>query len=244
MVGGMQELTEGIVQRLDKEKAKTGKKVNEIGRDEKKGLYELRFDDGSAMSADAVIVTLPSFAAARAVDGLDKSLAAELAKIPFVDSATISLGFSRKDLGDAPHGFGIIVPLAEKRKLMACTWSSNKWAHRAEEGLFLARGFVGGAKNQEYVDLSDEKLIDLVRSEFRDIAGITAEPKVARVFRWRKGMAQYTLGHLKRVAAIEEKASALPGFYLAGNSYRGVGISDCIKSGRKAAEKAVGHLKA
>jgi len=237
--GGMQELTDTLASKLDREKLLTNRKVLKITHDGKKSCYEIGLGRQGSIFADAVIIAAPAHAAAHMLAEVDQTLAEKLEEIPYVDSATISLGFKNESLGGRPLvGFGVIIPLAEKRKLMAATWCSNKWAYRAPQGSFLVRGFVGGAKNQEYVNMDDESLIKLVRDELADLIGVTGEPQVARVFRWRKGLAQYTIGHAERVTMIENRVASYPGLFLAGSAYKGVGISDCIRTGQEAAKAA------
>ncbi len=241
--GGMQELADTLVANLDKDKVLTGKKVDKIRFDKKNNGYKIDLAGGESLLADAVIVAAPAFAAAQMLEEVDGVLSQGLGEISYADSATISLGFKRENLRNIPKGFGVIVPLAEGRRLMAATWSSNKWASRAKEGFFLARGFVGGSRNQKYVNLEDKDLIKLTQEELKIIAGIDAEPEVTKIYRWRKGMAQYTIGHAQRVAKIEDRASKLSGLFLAGNAYHGVGLSDCIKGGQEVAGTALGFLR-
>ena len=103
--------------------------------------------------------------------------------------------------------------------------------------LFVARGFLGGVRNEAALALSNPDAIALVRREFSEILGINAEPAFVRVFRWPHSMPQYEVGHLERVARIEALRAEIPGLYLLGNAYRGVGVPDCIREGRTAAEK-------
>ena len=57
----------------------------------------------------------------------------------------------------------------------------------------------------------------------------------SRIYRWFQGMPKYTVGHLERIAAIDEKRKEHRGLFLIGSSYRGIGIGDCVKSGFDAA---------
>ena len=140
------------------------------------------------------------------------------------------------------NAFGVLCPLVEKRSLMAATYSSTKWPGRAPEGKILMRGFVGGPHNQEIVDRSDDELIAIVTQELRDILGLKADPIFARVYRWKLGMPQYTLGHLDRVAIIQGEMETIPGLALAGGSYTGVGLPNCIESGEAAVTKVLADL--
>ena len=89
------------------------------------------------------------------------------------------------------------------------------------------------------LDESDESLIAIAREELRTILGLTAAPIYTGVYRWPKSMAQYIVGHGARLKEIESHASAVPGLYLAGNAYTGIGIPDCIRMGRQAAAKII-----
>ena len=84
---------------------------------------------------------------------------------------------------------------------------------------------------------SDEALQQMAREELKDILGVTAEPIFARTFKWDRAMAQYTPGHLERVAEMEKIIAAMPGFHVIGNSFHGIGVPDCIKSARLAVEQ-------
>jgi oxygen-dependent protoporphyrinogen oxidase len=94
-------------------------------------------------------------------------------------------------------------------------------------------------KNEALLSEPDEVLAETARREFREILGITAEPEHVQVSRWKRAMAQYAVGHQERVREIQERVAALPGLKLAGNAYDGIGIPDCIRLGRKAAQEVV-----
>jgi len=111
------------------------------------------------------------------------------------------------------------------------------------DGKVLLRGFVGGPHNQEIVKRPDEELVQTVLAEFRDILGLNpfAKPLFSRVFRWHRGMPQYTLGHLDRVTLIENHSIQTPGLAFAGGCFRGVGVPNCIESGERAVSKVLGE---
>ena len=194
---------------------------------------------GQTFDADAVIVTAPAHVAAELVAPLDAALARDLAAIEYASSATVTLGFPAAGVSDKLRGFGFVVPFAEGRPLLACTFASRKYPGRAPDGHELLRAFVGGARRPDLVDLDDDALVSTVRGELRALLGITVDPILARVERWRRAMPQYAVGHLERVRAIESRVPALPGLALAGAAYRGVGIPDCVRSGEAAADAVV-----
>ena len=170
-------------------------------------------------------------------------IADALAGIPASSSGTVSVAFNEKEVGFDLNAFGVLCPLVEGRALMAATYSSTKWPGRAPPGKVLLRGFVGGPHNQEILKRSDDELVQTVIAEFRDILGLNpfAKPLFSRVFRWHLGMPQYTLGHLDRISRIDDRCARIPGLAIAGGSYRGVGVPNCIESGERAVSKVLGE---
>ena len=195
---------------------------------------------GPALDAEHVILATESYTAGRLTRYIDPALATLLGEIPYASSATVSFGYRRADVPHPLDGFGIVVPRTEGRSLLACTFSSVKYAGRAPEGHALLRCFVGGALNERVLESDDAALTAVARDELRQALGITAEPVLARVARWTKAMPQYHVGHAARVEAIEQCVAALPGLHLCGGAYRGVGIADCVRSGEAAAERVFG----
>jgi oxygen-dependent protoporphyrinogen oxidase len=242
IVGGMQRLTDAMAQAIGAENIKTGAAVDRIERADD-GRWTVTLSDGSIEAADAVIVATESFSAEPLLRGVNPDIANALAGIPTSSSATVSIAFEEAEVGVDMNAFGVLCPLVEDRALMAATFSSTKWPGRAPSGKVLFRGFVGGPHNQQIMERSDEELSAVVLAEMRSILGIDpdAKPLFTRVFRWHRGMPQYTLGHLDRVGMIEDSCESTPGLALAGGSYRGVGIPNCIESGERAVSKVLGE---
>ncbi|MCK5235969.1 MAG: protoporphyrinogen oxidase [Deltaproteobacteria bacterium] len=204
--------------------------------------YELTLDNGNVLKADAVVIATPAYATSEIVKTLDGKLTEKLGTIPYVSTATISIGFKMKDIKHPMDGFGFVVPLSEGRKIMAASWVSRKWAGRAPDDCVLIRCFVGGAFNQDLVELGDEELKQIVLDELREIMGIEATPVICRIFRWRRSMPQYTVGHEERVTEIEELTNAHKGLYITGSAFRGIGISDNVREAEETAKKVLGVL--
>ncbi|MFZ3072254.1 MAG: protoporphyrinogen oxidase [Thermodesulfobacteriota bacterium] len=238
---GLTELISAIVSKLEGVEIKTGIKVKGVLK--KGNGYEVLVEGSPSIEADSVVIAAPAYAAAELVKTLDKELSEKLLTIPYVSTATVSIGYKRKDIAHPLDGFGFIVPKIEKRKLMAATWSSIKWEGRAPEDSVLIRCFIGGAKNEELVSLNDKEMTDVVRSELKEIMGIDAEPLFVRVFRWIKAMPQYTIGHETRVLKIEELAGKHSGLYLTGSAFKGIGISDTVREGEVTAKKVLKLLE-
>jgi oxygen-dependent protoporphyrinogen oxidase len=239
-VNGMQQLTDRMADVAGRETIRTGVAVASLRRIGD-GTWSAQLSDGSTIEGDAVILATESWAAEPLVRPHDEVIANALIAIPASSSATVSIAFNEKEVGFDLDAFGVLCPLIEGRALMAATYSSTKWPGRAPKGKVLLRGFVGGPHNQEILRRSDEELVQIVLAEFHDILGLNpnAKPLFSRVFRWHLGMPQYTLGHLDRVALIEDRSAQIPGFALAGGSYRGVGVPNCIESGERAVSKVI-----
>jgi len=103
----------------------------------------------------------------------------------------------------------------------------------------VIRCFVGGAGQEAVLDLDDRVILQHIQAELQGLLGWTAQPLFTRISRWHKAMAQYTVGHEARLASIREQLAGLPGLYLAGNAYEGIGVPDCIRTGRQAAAQAL-----
>lgn len=188
---------------------------------------------------DAVILALPAPAAARVLRMVSPGLSAELAAIQYSSSITVGLGYDRNVRQSLPPGFGFLVPRSEGKRLLAATFVHNKFPHRAPEDRALLRCFFAGVNAENVWSLADDQIIGIVRSELQQILGLRAEPLFARVYKWKSAMAQYGVGHLDRLDRIERLRQQLPGLALAGNAYRGIGVPDCIRSGRAAATQLV-----
>ena len=189
---------------------------------------------------DAVIVALPAPAASVLLAEIDAALAADLARIDYASAAVVVLAHPRKQIEHPLDGFGFVVPQVERRRLLAVSFSSVKFAGRAPQGQVLLRAFVGGACQGELVDLDDDAILAIVREELGDLIGLRGDSTFAEVVRWRRAMPQYHVGHLSLVERIEQRFRAIPGLELAGNAFRGVGVPFCIHSGVVAAENLLG----
>jgi oxygen-dependent protoporphyrinogen oxidase len=191
---------------------------------------------------DAVILASPAWAAGELLSRIDPQLAEELRGIPYSSSTTVNLIYDEDQVGRLPDGFGFLVPVVEGRSMLACTFVHRKFLGRTPHGKVALRAFLGGMKNEAMMDTPDAELLATVRRELSEILGekilpLNARPEHVQVSRWPRAMAQYAVGHQERMERINARVAALPGLQLAGNAYDGIGISDCIRLGRKAARE-------
>ncbi|MFQ5841091.1 MAG: protoporphyrinogen oxidase [Thermodesulfobacteriota bacterium] len=247
LMDGMMELTDTLKAKLDRRSLLSDKRVIQINHARETAFpsnptYEIHLEDGETLGADCVVLATPTYITAELIQGLAGTLSEVLLSIPYVSTATVSLAYRQTEIHHPLDGFGFVIPRAEKRKIMASTWTSVKFSHRSSPDSVLLRAFVGGAQNENLVGIDDEVLIDMVRKELLDIMGITAHPILTRIYRWDKSMSQYTLGHAQRLSHLEKGLLHYPGLYLTGCGYRGIGISDCIHDGRLTAERVLKFL--
>lgn len=210
---------------------------HELGR----WMYDLILQNGSALSAESVVLATPAYVSAELLRPLTPIAGGLLDLIPYASTATIAMAFPRSQ-ATAIEGFGFIVPRREQRHLIAATWTSLKWPHRAPADQLLVRCYVGGVGRDEILKLDDDVLTATVRDELAALCGIHVQPTYTEVNRWWKAMPQYTLGHLDRLTQLDVALSRYPGLVLTGAAYRGVGIPDCIRDGAEAAERVLQDL--
>ena len=192
---------------------------------------------GDWLDAQHVILACEAHRATSLTGVLDGQVAAVLGSIGYSSSMTVALGFDRNAVRDQMRGFGFLVPKRERRKLLACTWVGNKFPNRVPDSLSLLRCFLGSVSGEATMAETDHKVLSAVLEELRELAGITAHPLFSRVFRWPRSMAQYTVGHGQRVRELETRLASIPGLHLAGNAYHGIGVPDCIRMGKEAAQR-------
>jgi oxygen-dependent protoporphyrinogen oxidase len=203
--------------------------------------YSLRMAGGGDDIASAVILAVPPPTAADILAGLDGELSRLLAAIPFVSTATVFLGYRREDVSHPLDGHGLMIPWTEGLRTSACTFFSSKFPGRAPEGHVLLRGFLGSARDPRALEATDAELAGTVAEEMAPLLGLRGQPVLARVYRWPAGTPQMEVGHLARMARVEERLASLPGLSLAGAGLRSTGLPDCIADGRAAAASARGR---
>ncbi len=185
------------------------------------------------LDADAVVLALPAWAAARLIADWDPDLAAALDAIPYASTATVSLAYRAADVAHPMPGYGFVVPRVEGRPLLAGTWTTRKFPHRSPQGFVLMRLFLGRAGADAIATAPEDEILAVARAQLADIMGLRAEPVQAWVFRWRGVLPQYEVGHRARVAAIQRRVAAHPGLHILSNAWDGVGIPDRIAAAQR-----------
>ena len=242
---GMATMVERLEQSLPAGTVRIGTRVASLEAgplDPRRRRFTLRTHRGAVVEAHAVVLALHGPDAAALLMPVDATLAARLSAIRYGSSTTVSLAWRQEDVARRLDGFGFVVPRSEGRRLVACSFSSIKFPERAPDGHLLVRAFLGdggdgGDAPARASNADDDAVVATVRRELSDVLKVKADPVLARVAHHRGAMAQYEVGHLERAAEIESRLEPHLGLALAGNSLRGVGVPDCIRSGEAAADR-------
>jgi len=232
--GGLTRLVEALVDRLSGDDLRLDTTVTGIAR--AGGGYRVDLSDGQHLLADAVVLATPAFATAGLVAELAPGAATVLGEIPYVDVATIWLAYPRSAMGRPLDGTGFLVPPEEGRFMVGCTWSSAKWPQLADDKLVLIRCMVGRRGDTRWLGMDDETMVSRVHDELVEAMGLSARPIHQSIQRWPQAMPQYLVGHQDRLDALDAAIRHLPGLYLTGAAYRGVGLASCVANAKRLAQ--------
>lgn len=241
-LGGTGQLVDGLVASLRETadmELRTGVAVSRLER--AGGRTAVHLSSGEVLRPDAIVLAVPGPAAASLLEPGVPAAVTVLRTIRHGTTALVTLAYRADQFAQPPIGHGFLVAAGEPLTIDACTISSNKWAGRAPEDTVLLRAFIG-SRTGRALELSDEDLVAAAQQDVEETLGVRGAPHLVRLGRWTQLMPQYTVGHLSRVAAVEAAMTGVPGIVLAGATYRGVGIPDCVAQGRAAAQKLVARL--
>lgn len=235
--GGMSVLTDALTAGLGS-RVRVNTPVQGISRNS--GLYTLHLEDGSSEDFDALVVATPAYAQAKMLSDMAPGISELVGGIQYPALAVVCLGYSKEKAGSCLDGFGFLVPSRENRDILGTVVDSNIFPDRAPPGSVLFRSMVGGARKSQLAELPDEQLLDLVRSNLKDILGLSADPDFASIYRHEKAIPQYLVGHADRLAAIDRQLETFPGLVMTGNAFRGVSLNDCVLNASKTAQLLAG----
>jgi oxygen-dependent protoporphyrinogen oxidase len=238
---GLSSLVKKIEQVLHNVDIRTNQSVVKIRKSEQG--YRVDMSREESKHVDALILAVPAYSAANLLPDIASMKA--LANIPYVSVANVVMAFNEEDLQLEFDGSGFVVPRKESRYITACTWTSSKWMHVAPKGKILLRAYVGRSGAEEIDHLDDGQILQNVQHDLQTLMGITAKPTFYEINRWPKSMPQYPVGHTEHIQQVrDDLRRKRPGIYLCGAGYQGVGIPDCIRQGKEAAEQSLSYAKA
>ncbi len=247
--GGLDRLVDALLGVVGTERIRVGCRIEGLARSA--DGFDVTGEDSSSapVPADAVVIATPAYVTADLVRPLSAEAARELEGIAYGSSAVVALAYPPGTGERLPESTGFTVPpgsvaRGETVAITACTWLSRKWPAPETFGdRAVLRAFVGRAGDEEALERSDPELVAAVARDVDRISPIGDVPEAAGVVRWERSMPQYDVGHLERVERIERAITSVPGLFLAGSAYRGVGIADCIRQANEAAERVRTYLE-
>ncbi|OIP64008.1 MAG: protoporphyrinogen oxidase [Nitrospirae bacterium CG_4_9_14_3_um_filter_53_35] len=207
--------------------------------------FRIQVENQSApIPAKIVVSAVPAYAAARILSGLSDQASDTLRQIPYAPVSVICLGYRKESIPISVDGFGFLIPNQENKKILGTLWDSSIFPGRAPEGYVSLRSMAGGARHPEYALANPDEILAGARQTLKEIMGIQAAPKFVKIFQHKEAIPQYTVGHGKRLSALEQiLAEDHPGLFLTGNAFYGIGINDCVESAERAAERVMAFIK-
>lgn len=231
--GGMAVLTDALATQLGT-RIQLNSPIQTISREADR--YLLQSADGSEYESDVLILAAPAHAQAQMLQSFDQDLSRLLSEIPYPALSICCFGYRKQQVGKVLDGFGFLVPSKEKRSVLGTLVDSNIFPGRAPDHSVLLRSMIGGARVPELALLPDAELISRVKADLQGILGVHAEPDFIRIFRHKRAIPQYNVGHAHRLETIENKLQIHPGLILTGNAFKGVSLNDCVVNAEKIAE--------
>ncbi|MBI2891558.1 MAG: protoporphyrinogen oxidase [Nitrospirae bacterium] len=241
---GLDALVAKLVERLRPADLRHGERVTAVVRPGREGRYLVASGGGDVL-ADAVCVAMPAHGAAAVLKSLDPDLAGELAKLEWTTSITVNLAYATGPSARSIAASGFVVPASERRPLLGCSFSSEKFEGRAPSGFLLLRVFTTPSALESAgvpPDADDARIVQSLRPHIEGPLGLRGEPVLARVHRHERAMPVYRVGHLDWVARVQSLAARTPGLFLAGSAFEGVGVPDRVHDGERTAGECLAYL--
>lgn len=236
---GLQSFAEAIEAKLDPDTILKGHRVKNITKLDNQ--YEIFLNNGEALVADCIVATTSHKVTQSMFSQYD--LFDPFKIVPSTSVATVALAFPKEAIKKDIDGTGFVVSRNSDYTITACTWTHKKWEHSTPKGKVLLRCYVGRAGDETVVDLSDDQIVKIVLDDLKKTMDITMEPDFAVISRWNNSMPQYTVGHKQRLQTIKDQMTdELPGVFLAGASFEGIGVPDCIDQGEVAVNNILDYL--
>ncbi len=240
VTSGLQSFIDAIEAKLEPGTVFKGIKVECI--EKQSSHYVIKLNNGKEITADSVVVATPHHVTQSIFN--QYSFFDSFKEMPSTSVATVAMAFPEEAIKKDIDGTGFVVSRNNDYIITAVTWTHKKWPHTTPEGKVLLRCYVGKAGDEAIVDQSDEEIVKVVLDDLNKTMNITDQPEFSIVTRWKDAMPQYTVGHKDRIESVKKNvAEQLPGVFLAGSSYEGLGLPDCIDQGEEAVNKVLEYLK-
>jgi oxygen-dependent protoporphyrinogen oxidase len=240
--GGLSQMIRALLGALPAERVRLNAPVQCVAFDTPSRTFFVETANGDRVRSRTVAFATPAYVTAGLLRPIDAELAGLCDAIPYVSTGIVAMAFRRSDVAHPLNGSGFVVPSVEKSGILAGSWMSSKWPHRAPADRVLMRAFVGGARDPRALDRSDAELVEQALASLRPLLGIGDHPLFTKVYRWQRAGAQHEVGHGSKLAAIARLLGQHQGIFLTGSAYRGVGIPDCVADGRATGRQVTDYL--
>ena len=241
--GGLDELTSSLAAHLGQD-LRLGTRVLSVEKDA--AAFRVAVEEHGqtqVLRARAVVTALPAHVSTLVLGELDGQIAETLARIPYVPVTLVHLGYPISALSRSVDAYGFFVPPSEPLRVLGGIFPSQFFHGRAPEGFHLFSVRTGGARHPEAFTMPEAELVALADGELRGLLGLTAGPSFVHIVRHERALPQYTLGHMGRVALLEEGECRHPGLFFHGNAYHNAGVPELVSRSMKLAERVAGFIK-
>ena len=245
--GGLHQLPEVLAQQLGPA-VKLNAQVDSLTYSAEFG-YQARSGD-EIWQAPQVVLAVPAHQVARLIDDLataDEALLTRamefLRDIDYPAVASITMAFEKRQIKHALDGFGCLLPTKENKQTLGVLFPSSIFAERCPDNQHLLTVFIGGGRGQQAMTLTPQQRVELVLQELSPYLGIEGQPLWHEESLWPNAIPQYDLGHLNKVALVDEVLAQFPGLYMRSNWRDGVALGDCVENAMKLANTLSHNMK-
>jgi oxygen-dependent protoporphyrinogen oxidase len=240
---GLDELTGALATNLDRD---LRLRARVLGIEKDSAGYRVAVEEQGRtekLEARAVVLALPAHVATTILTEFDDHIAGILAKIPYVPVTLVHLGYPVSALSRPVDAYGFFVPPSEPLRVLGGVFPSQFFGQRAPAGFHLFSVRTGGARHSETFNMAGDELVALSDRELRGLVGLTAGPSFVHIVRHERALPQYTLGHMDRVAGLEDGERRHPGLFFHGNAYHNAGVPELVSRSLKLAERVAEFVK-
>ncbi|TDQ42015.1 protoporphyrinogen oxidase [Aureibacillus halotolerans] len=236
---GLETLIETLASELVHGEIRTGTAVKQL-QQKSSGGFTVNTESGT-LDADAVLLALDHKQIPKLLK--HEPVVQSLVDMPSSSVATVAMAFPKEAVSGLKDGTGFVVSKKSDYDITACTWTQKKWPHTTPEGHVLLRAYVGRPGNEAIIEQSDDAIVGIAMQDLKKVININEKPTFSVVTRWHQATPQYTVGHQKRIHTIKQTLQQnYPGLLLAGSSFEGLGLPDCIKQANEAAQELLSFI--
>ena len=237
---GLMTLIEALEEALDPTTIQKGRKVDSIEK-MRDGRLAIYFQDNEVLEVDGVIMTTPFNSTKTMLRDIPMIQSMQSAKAATI--GTVTMAFRKQDIQKYKEAINIFVSRNSHFAITSCTFLNRKWNGVCPDNQELLRIYIGRVGDESIVELADIEIVNTILSDLQKMLGLTAVPLFTHVKRWQQGMPQYTIGHNDWVNRLQQELQQeFPTLLLAGSSYKGISMPNCVKQGREAAEQLYNHF--